>query len=94
MTIRPRFCLGQTMITRKALATLTPEEVIAALGNHVNGEWGEVAPAVLRANEDALENHDPIVSAYCSPSAEIRFYVVTSADRSVTTVFLPGEAAR
>lgn len=36
----PKFHLGQTLITPKALQTLTPEEVIAALGSHVAGDWG------------------------------------------------------
>jgi hypothetical protein len=91
MPVRPRFALGYTVIKPKALKMLTPEEVIAALGSHVVGEWGEVGQSVFEANEEAVENDEPVVSAYRSPSADTRFYVMTSADRSVTTVFLPDE---
>jgi hypothetical protein len=92
MPVRPRFALGYTVIKPKALKMLTPEEVIAALGSHVVGEWGEVGPTVFEANEEAVENDEPVVSAYRSPSTDTRFYVMTSADRSVTTVFLTDEA--
>ena len=47
---------------------------------------------MFEANEEAVENDEPVVSAYRSPSADTRFYVMTSADRSVTTVFLTDEA--
>ena len=94
MPIQPRFSLGQTVITPRARNLLTQEEVIAALGSHVVGEWGEVASTVLAANEEAVENDELVVSAYRSPSADTRFYVLTSADRSVTAVFLPDEDGR
>jgi hypothetical protein len=91
MSRQPKFYLGQTVITRRALTTLTPEEVIAALGNHVVGEWGELHPRLAAANEEAVENDSSVVSAHRSRSAGVRFFVVTSADRSQTTVFLPGD---
>ena len=89
----PRFDLGQTVITERALMALRHEEVIAALGRHVLGEWGEVAASRSRANEAAVLHDGPVVSAFDSPSAGETFYVLTTADRSVTTVFLSGEAA-
>jgi hypothetical protein len=91
MTLRPRFPLGQTIITPRALGELTHEEVIAALGSHVSGEWGEVPPTVVDANESAIDFNEPVISAYSSPSAGKRFFVVTTADRSQTAVFLNGE---
>jgi hypothetical protein len=89
----PRFDLGQTVITRRALRALRPEEVIAALGRHVLGDWGEVGPPVSRANELAVETDGPVVSAFVSQAAGTHFYVVTAADRSQTTVCLAGERA-
>jgi hypothetical protein len=90
----PRFFLGQTMITRRARMTLTPEEVIAALGSHVLGDWGEVDPTLVRANEQALAEDGPLVSSFRSPAAGKRFFVCTTADRSMTTVFLPEDRAQ
>jgi len=84
-----RFGLGQTVITRLARATLTPEDVIAALGSHVVGDWGELDDRRLRDNEHAVDEDGPVVSAHRSTAAGTTFYVVTTADRSETTVFSP-----
>jgi hypothetical protein len=89
----PRFDLGQTVITERALSALRHEEVIAALGCHVLGDWGEVPVSRFRANEAAILHDGPVVSAFESPSAGGRFYVATTADRSITTVYLSGERA-
>ena len=91
MTVRPRFGLGQPMITRNALSALTHEEVIAALGRHVAGDWGDVDRLGYQANEFGLENHGTLVSAFFSSQAGTRFFVVTDWDRSQTTVLLPGD---
>lgn len=91
MTTTPRFHLGQTVITRKALAALQPEEVVAALGRHVLGDWGEVPAVRSRANDLAVRENGQVVSAFRSETAGGPFYVVTAADRSETTVFLPDE---
>jgi hypothetical protein len=91
MPRQPRFALGQTIITQRALRALTPEEVIAALGSHVLGDWGKLDPFQEHANELAVSHHGPVLSAYRSPTADTRFFVVTAADRSLTTVFLPGD---
>jgi hypothetical protein len=89
----PRFDLGQMVITARALTALRHEEVIAALGCHVLGDWGEVAASRFRANEAAVLHDGPVVSAFESPSAGEKFFVLTTGDRSLTTVFLSGENA-
>ena len=89
----PRFDLGQTVITRKALRLLRQEEVIAALGSHVVGDWGELSPRSA-GNERAIADPGPVVSVHESHTSGTHFYVVTAADRSQTTVFLPGSGHR
>ena len=93
MSKQPKFGLGQTVITRLARAALTPEDVIAALGSHVVGDWGELDDCRLRDNEHAVDEDGPVVSAHRSTAAGTTFYVVTTADRSETTVFLPAEVS-
>lgn len=87
----PRFYLGQTVITPRARKALTQEEVIAALGCHVIGDWGELTPPLREANERAVDEHMPVISAYRSTATGTKFYVFTTADRSSTTVLLPDE---
>jgi hypothetical protein len=93
MSKQPKFGLGQTVITHLALATLTPEDVIAALGSHVVGDWGDLDDSRLRDNEHAVYQDGAVVSAHRSTAAGTTFYVVTTADRSETTVFLPAEVS-
>ena len=85
----PRFHLGQTVVTPNALRALSQEELITALARHVSGDWGEVDPGARAANERALEDCGPLLSADHSRSAGTVFYVVTDWDRSLTVVLLP-----
>jgi hypothetical protein len=54
------------------------------------GDWGELSEADKQKNEHALRNGAPIRSAYPLPSGE-KVWVITEADRSVTTLLLPSE---
>ena len=91
MTANPLFHLGQTIITPTALTALTHEEVIAALGQHVAGQWGDVDRIRYQSNQFGLENNGPLISAFVSHIAGTRFYVITDWDRSQTTIMLSGE---
>ena len=84
----PKFALGRTTITAGALAVLTHEEVLSALGRHVVGDWGDVDPDDWRANERALREGGRLVSVYRSSR---KFYVITEWNRSLTTILLPEE---
>ena len=84
----PKFALGQTVITAGALATLSPEEVLTALGRHAAGDWGDVDPDDWQANERALLEDTRLVSVY---RLSRKFYVITEWNRSLTTILLPEE---
>ncbi|HSH96640.1 MAG TPA: hypothetical protein VK968_21000 [Roseimicrobium sp.] len=84
--------LGQLVATPGALAALTatgqtPEEF---LGRHRNGDWGEVSADDWQANNDALTAGDRILSAYRLKD-QTKIWVITEADRSVTTILLPDD---
>ncbi len=83
-----KFPLGRTVITQNALATLVHEDILAALGRHAAGDWGELDAEDVQANERALIEGTRLVSVYRS-GADQRFYVITEWDRSCTTVLLP-----
>lgn len=82
--------LGQVVATPAALAAVAPPDVVAALRRHAAGDWGEVDADDRRANDAALRDGTRLLSAYTSP-AGTRFWVITEADRSVTTVLLPDD---
>ena len=84
-----KFDLGRTVITRNALDTLDPEDVQASLTRHVSGDWGEELDEFdQQQNELALVDGARLFSVYRDRRGT-RFYIITEADRSVTTVLLP-----
>lgn len=86
----PKFLLKKTVSTRGALHELTHDEILSALQRHSCGDWGELGRQDKLRNERALRDEGRLVSVYVSLRGN-RFYVITEADRSVTTVLLPSE---
>lgn len=60
------------------------------MSRHVRGEWAELCPEDVKENELSLREGFRLLSVYRS-SKGVRFYIITEADRSVTTVLLPEE---
>ena len=84
---KPRFSLGQVVITANAQARLDPADVQQGLSRHAGGDWGEVCPEDAGTNEDALKHGDRLMSVY--GQGDQRFWIITEWDRSVTTVLMP-----
>lgn len=83
-----RFPLGRVVATPNALNTLTPDDIMSGLSRHVTGDWGEIDAEDRQANETALIEGTRLVSVYRSV-AGMKFWIITEADRSATTVLLP-----
>jgi hypothetical protein len=60
------------------------------LARHQRGDLGEVSPADWQANERALRTQERLLSVYRTAVGE-RLWIITEADRSVTTLLLPEE---
>lgn len=88
--LKSKFGLGRTLTTPGALEAIPQEEVFRALQRHADGDWGEVCPEDAEENTFAVENGLRILSAYTSSSG-VKFWIITEADRSATTVLLPNE---
>ena len=83
--------LGRVVATPGALKLLTEarEHPFDLLARHATGDWGELCAFDRRQNEIALRDGLRVLSSY-EISAE-RVWVITEADRSVTTILLPEE---
>ncbi|MGA2440837.1 MAG: plasmid related protein, partial [Tepidisphaeraceae bacterium] len=57
---------------------------------HRHGDWGAVSAEDWAANDRALADGERIVSAYCLKDGT-KIWLITEADRSVTTFLLPDE---
>lgn len=85
---RAGFPMGRLVITANAGGKLDPDEVDNALNRHRDGDWGNIGAADTLANTEALLRGGRLFSAY-EDSYGNRFYIITEADRSATTVLLP-----
>ena len=85
-----KFPLGQVVITANAKDTLHPEDHARALARHASGDWGELGEADRRANEIGLAQGLRLLSAY-EDRNHCRFWIITEADRSATTILLPDD---
>ena len=86
----PLFALGRLMTTPAALDVITQSDIVRAIGRHAIGEWGDVCPEDKQANDDALKTGGRLFSVYNAVNGT-KFWVITEADRSTTTVLLPGD---
>ena len=82
--------LGRIVATPAALGTVSQPDIVAALRRHAVGDWGDVTPDDRAANDDALRSGERLLSVYQSATGST-FWVLTEADRSVTTVLLPDD---
>jgi hypothetical protein len=82
-----KFPLGQIVITANANAQLESQAVNEGLTRHASGDWGEVCEDDRQENELSLKEGFRLLSVY--RSGETTFWIITEADRSVTTVLMP-----
>jgi hypothetical protein len=83
--------LGKVVATPGALNLLMDagEDAFDYLARHATGDWGELCAFDRRQNEIALREGYRIFSSYNIPTG--RVWIITEADRSVTTILLPEE---
>ncbi len=81
---------GQIVATRGALSVLSREDVMEALCRHLSGDWGDLSTEDKQENDFAVNNGFRILSSYTSQKG-VKFWIITEADRSATTVLLPEE---
>lgn len=86
------FKLGCVVLTAGAREALeaSGESPWSFLTRHVAGDWGDLGEEDKSLNDLALRDHSRILSAYMTAKGE-KLWVITEADRSVTTLLLPEE---
>ena len=84
-----KFSLGQVVATRGAFETLNVADIGTALRRHMAGDWGDVCAEDRQANDFALTSGGRLLSAF--HAGAVKFWIITEADRSATTVCVPDE---
>lgn len=87
-----RFPMGKPVITPAAQATLDAAGISGALllARHMHGDWGDLSVEDLAENELALLTGKRLLSNYALPGGGT-VWIITEADRSVTTILLPDD---
>ena len=88
------FQLGRIVWTRYindcvAENTLFAKFVMDSLKRHANCDWGEISESDKKENTFSLDKHLRLFSVYKKDKFVI--WVITEADRSVTTILFPAE---
>lgn len=88
-----RFPLGRVMATPGALETMARCGIDGhgLLRRHSRGDWGNLDAHDKAANDFAVGHGLRILSAYGAPDDPDCLWVITEADRSVTTILRPEE---
>lgn len=86
-----RFELGEVVITRGCLASCEKHGVnaLTLVRRHHKRDWGDLSFADKQANTVALVHGHRLVSAYETAAGKV--YIITEADRSLTTIMLASE---
>ena len=98
---KPRFDLGQLCYTPGAQDVMERYQVspFQLIARHVTGDWGDLCKEDAQTNEEALQEGLRIFSVYVLPPPlsegetlpAAKVWIITEADRSVTTILLPEE---
>jgi hypothetical protein len=90
--MKKTFRLGRLLATPGALAACeaTGETPLQFIVRHARLEPGELLAEDIRANEQALELGLRLFSAFHLRDGT-KIWIITEADRSATTLLLPGE---
>ena len=93
-----KFDLGQVVSTPGALNVCSGDYLSECLARHASGDWGCVCADDAAENELSLKEGFRVLSSYpidpakpCKGWGENTLWIITEADRSVTTFLLPSE---
>ncbi len=84
------FPLGRVVMTPGVQSSISPLQITDALKRHAKADWGDVCAEDKRANNQSLKDGSRLLSSYKSIDG-IKFWIITEADRSITTFLLPEE---
>ena len=84
------FELGLEVTTPGAAYEVHPGERRAALMRHAGCDWGDCCAADWAENDFSVDKDLRLFSVYHDRNGT-KFWIITEADRSVTTILLPRE---
>lgn len=92
-----RFKIGKLLMTmgiaQKIAQSMNFSRFVqASLDRYISGDWGDMDDGDKALNDEAVKSGDlRIHGAYIYPETKDKIWIITEADRSVTTILLPSE---
>jgi len=83
------FAIGQIVSTPGARERFSTDFMTLSLARHLNGDWGDLDDEDKASNDSSLASGGRLLSSYKKDSDTL--WIITEADRSVTTFLLPSE---
>ena len=92
MKTKPRFSPGRLLSTPGTLDAMmdAQQSPMDFVNRHIHGDWGDICDDDRQVNEESLEHGLRLLSSYRTKTC-VKLWVITEADRSVTTILLPDE---
>jgi hypothetical protein len=84
------FAVGSVYSTPSALATLHHRDRLKALARHIACDWGDCCAEDWAENDLSVTEGYRLLSVYRDRRGT-KFWIITEADRSATTILLPDE---
>jgi len=82
--------MGDLYMTAAVNREIDPTDIWKALERHGQRDWGDVCEEDRYENDMSLTNGTRLLSVYHDRKG-VKFWVITEADRSATTVLLPDD---
>ncbi len=90
----PLFKLGRIVATPGAMREFIQAQMTKCLDRHHAGDWGDLDAEDTASNDADVSGGGRLLSSYVidnEAAHEHKLWVITEADRSVTTLLLPSE---
>lgn len=88
LTFMTKFHLGNVVGTPNVMELIDEKFAALCLARHSLADWGNVSEEDRIVNDEALRNGGRLHSVYKDLHGET-FWIITEADRSVTTILMP-----
>ena len=89
-----KFDLGQVVVAKGVDEKMKEDRsfrvfVQVSIGRYVHIDWGQTCDEDAKVNNRAIQNGERIRAVYKQPKTDITIWIITEADRSVTTILFP-----
>lgn len=93
--MKPEFKLGSVVVTNGIADKIEDDRRFAkfvqlSLERYMSCDWGDSYDEDKQANDEALENGERLLAAYIWKD-DVKIWIITEWDRSVTTILFPDE---